>query len=368
MTLLRILLGDLAADRRRSALLVAAIAPIVAAYLILIAVAGGLLTDAVALRDETIVLLSPNALDPASGRLDPAVLDLVTTVGGDSVAAVEPMIFRPIRMGDRILQLRAAPFDSWETAHGLTLLDGHWPGTGDEIAITEGIAIAAGWGVGTETEIFGTTFRVTALVRAPGTKFASVWMRYERADTLFEGATGFQMVTITPTPGTDVRDLKATLDAAAGADFSVYYTTDLINQQGAREGAARSLAAVATLIGVAALAFGGFNLAALTLVERRRDLGIARSLGFSSAAIARFTLARSVLLAAVGFLVGAAAAVVVLANTAATTLRGFVFVPRLTAIAWTAGVTITLVAALVGTILALRSPMRHTVGTLLEAR
>lgn len=368
MTLLPIVMGDVVADGRRSGMLIAAVAPIVAAYLILIAVAGGLRNDAVALEDERIVLLSPNALDPASGRLDPAVLDLVATVAGDDIVGAEPMIFRPIRMGDRVVQLRGAPFDGWETIHGLTLLGGAWPGGGDEVAITEGIAVATGWNVGTQAEIFGTTFRVTGLVRARGTKFASVWMRYERADALFEGQSGFQMVTISPAPGVDVRDLKDRLVAAAGSEYAVYYSTELANEQGAREGAARELAAVSTLIGVAALAFGGFNLAALTLVERRRDLGIARSLGFAPRAVAAVTLLRSAVLAACGFVAGAAIALVVLATTAATTIRSFVFEPSLPLAAWLAGIGITLAASLAGTGLALRTPMRRPVGTLLEMR
>lgn len=368
MTLLRIVLGDVLADRRRSLMLVAAVTPIVAAYLILIAIAGGLRNDAVAIEDEHIVLLSQNALDPASGRLDPAVLDLVASVGGDDIAAAEPMIFRPIRMDDRVVQLRGAPFDGWETTHGLSLLAGTWPGTGDQVAITEGIAVATGWRVGDTAEIFGTRFEISALVRARGTKFASVWMRYERADALFEGQSGFQMVTISPAPGVDVRDLEARLDAVAGSDYAVYYATELANEQGAREGAAQNLAAVATLIGVAALAFGGFNLAALTLVERRRDLGIARTLGFSPGAIAAMTLLRSTLLALVGFVAGAAVALLVLGSTAATTIRSFVFEPRLPVVAWMAGIGITVTAALAGAGLALRSPMRHPVGTLLEMR
>ena len=49
---------------------------------------------------------------------------------------------------------------------------------------------------------------------------------------------------------------------------------------------------MSTVIGIAALAFGGFNLAALTLVERRRDLGIARSLGFPRQAVAGVALVR----------------------------------------------------------------------------
>ncbi len=368
MTLLRLAWADIASDRARSLLHVAAIAPIVAAYLILIAIAGGLREDTIPLQQQSIVILSPNALDPASGRLDPAVLDLAVEIGGDAASSVAPMIFRPMRMDDRVIQLRAAPFDTWDAVHGLTLLGGAWPGGGDEVAITEGIAIATGWEVGTRAEIFGTEFTVTALVRAPGTKFASVWMRYERADALFEGQSGFQMITVVPAPGADPRVLLADLEDAAGGRYSVYFESELIAEQGAREGAADNLAAVSTLIGIAALVFGGFNLSAVALAERRTDLGIARSIGFARSGIGGFAMVRALLLAAGGFALGALLAVTVLAAAASTTVRSFVFTPDLPVSAWVLGAGLTALSAVVGTAVAVRSAAAVPVRQLVEPR
>ncbi len=354
MTLLRLAWRDLTADWVRSVLHVAAIAPIVAAYLILVAIAGGLRDEAAPLEAQPIVVVSPNPLDPASGRLDPGVLSLVADVGGSDVASATPMIFRPIRMDDRIVQLRAAPQETWETVHHLALLAGAWPAHDDDIAITEGVAIAAGWSVGTEVEIFGSTFTVSALVRAPGTKFASVWMPFTRAEELFEGMSGFQMVTVVAAPGADAVSLRDRLDDAGGGTFAVYFESDLFAEQGARGSAADSLAAVSTVIGVAALAVGGFNLAALTLVERRRDIGIARALGFAPHQITALTLTRGTMLALAGFGLGAMAAVAVLAAAAATTVRSFVFEPSLPALAWLVGGAITAGTGVAGAWLALR--------------
>ena len=368
MTVLRLAWRDLASDRVRSILHVAAIAPIVAAYLILMGVAGGLRDQSVPLEAQRIVVLSPNALDPASGRLDPAVLDLIPAVGGADVASVTPMIFRPIRMDDRIVQLRAAPIDTWETVHDLTLLAGSWPRAHDDIAITEGIAITTGWTIGTPAEIFGTTFTVTALVRAPGTKFASVWMPFDRADQLFEGMSGFQMAMVVPVIGADVRALRDRLEAASGGSFAVYFESDLVAEQGARQGAASNLAAVSTLIGITALAFGGFNLAALTLVERRRDVGIARSLGFSPTGITALALARGAILAFAGFVAGGIAAFAVLQGAAAATVRSFVFEPSLPVMSWLLGAAITGLTGLAGTWIALRRAATAPAYLLLEER
>lgn len=364
--LLRFVTVDIAVDWRRSLTHVAGIAPIVAAYLILIAIAGGLRGEAQSVEAQDLVLLSPNALDPASGRLDPDVLDLAADVGGDDIESATPMIFRPIRMDDRIVQLRAAPFDTWQDTHDLSLLAGEWPSGPDEVAITEGIAIATGWGVGTRAEIFGTEFDVSALVRASGTKFASVWMPFDRADRLFEGQSGFQMVTVEPARGADIAGLHARLEAASQGRFSVYLEGDLRDEQSARRQAASNLALVSTVVGIAALIFGGFNLAATALAERSRDVGIARTIGFGSSAIASVAVLRSAILAAGGFVLGALAALVALEFTTATTLRSFVFEASIPLDAWIVGATITVIVSTAGSWFAFdraaRSPVRHLVG------
>jgi ABC-type antimicrobial peptide transport system permease subunit len=358
----------MAADWRRTLMNVAAVVPIVAAYLILVAIAGGLMDESRSVEEQNIVLLSPHALDPSSGRLDEDVLEIAALASGPDAAEISPMIFRPIRVEDRILQLRAAPQETWVGTHGLSLLGGSWPSGGDQVAITEGIAVATGWNVGSEVEIFGTTFDVVALVRAPGTKFASVWLDYDRADRLFEGQSGFQMVTLRPAPGVNVLELRDRLDAVAGSDYSVYFESDLTALQSARGGAAQSLAAVSTIVGVLALTFGGFNLAALMLTERKREIGIARALGFSPAAIRTVTLIRALLVAVLGFAIGALAAVLILGSTAETTIRSYVFEPQLPALAWGAGIGITIVMSAFGTWLALRRPIRSPVSVLLELR
>lgn len=364
----RFVLRDVVADWRRSLTHVGAIVPIVAAYLILIAIAGGLRGESEAIEAQDLVLLSPNALDPSSGRLDPAVLDLAFEVGGDDIVSATPMVFRPIRVEDRVLQLRATPFATWETVHDLTLLDGEWPEGQDEVAITEGIAIATDWAVGTEVEIFGTDFTVSALVRAPGTKFASVWMRYERANLLFEGQSGFQMVTIEPAPGSDSFELQERFDAVSGTEFSVYFEADLADQQSARTEAARNLALVSTIVGIAALVFGGFNLAAIALAERSSDVGIARTLGFGRREIGAVAVLRSALLAAAGFAVGAVVAVAALALASETTIRSFVFEPMIPLSSWMLGAVITIGVSSIGAWFAFDRASRARVRDLVGAR
>lgn len=137
MTALIAALRDVAADRRRSVVTACAVAPIVAAYLMLMGVADGLRAGQEAGPTTNVLLVSPDALDPASGRLDPHVLDLAERVVGREAASIGPVIFRPMRVDDSVLQLRAAPLDNWEPVHGLEVLRGSLPSPdSDEIVIT----------------------------------------------------------------------------------------------------------------------------------------------------------------------------------------------------------------------------------------
>lgn len=369
MTALAAALRDVAADRRRSIVTVLAVAPIVTAYLILMGVADGLRIGQAAAETTNVLLIAPGTLDPGASRLDPEVLDLARTVAGPDAASVGPVIFRPMRVGDRVLQLRGAPLDDWVAVHGLELLRGSLPGPdADEIAVTEGVSVVTGWQPGDEVEIYGTSFTITGLVRASGTKYASVWMSYRRADRLFESATGFQMVAVRPTPGADPEEVRTRLAAVAEGRFEAFHEVDLAGAQSARATPAADIAAVATLIGVAALAFTTFNLTALALAERRRDLGIARSLGFSARALGAVVALRSVVLAAAGYLAGGAAAAAVTGATPATTMRSLAFDVAVPMSAWGIGAALCIVVPALSALGAHRLAGHRSITTLLEAR
>lgn len=368
MTALKLAVRDLVADRGRTLLSVAAIAPVVAAYLILMGVSGGLSSEAVEASGQNIVILSPNSLDPAAGRLDPGVLDLAAGTAGTDAAGISPLMFRPVKVDETIIQLRAAPLGDWEAVHRLTLLDGRLPQPGaDEAVVTEGVAVATGWRVSDLAEVYGTTFTITGLVRASGTKFASMWMDFERAERLFEGSTGFQMVMVRPAPGADAADVRARLAAAAGDEYGVYFESDVAAQQTGRLEAAGTLAALALIVGAAALGFGSFNLTALTMAERRGDLGILRSLGFSSAAIGTVAVIRSLLLALAGFALGGIAASAFVFSAGTTTLRSFVIDAAVPASSWIWGLAVCLAVTALGSLLAVRRAAGRRIRSLLEA-
>ena len=368
MTLLRLALRDVLVDGRRSLLSIAALAPIVAAFLIQTGVASGLDDEQIAPDAQNILLVSSDALDPSAGKLDPSVLDVPATVGGVDVAAAGPVIFRAIRVDDVVVQLRAAPLDQWDRVHGLEVVDGECPVQDtDEIAVTEGISIATGWSRGDRVEIFGSTFEIVAVVRAPGTKFASVWMDFDRADRLFEGLTGFQMVTVRTASGVDSDDLVRRFEVAADGRYVVYYESVLSDEQSARGSAAVEISLMAVLIGGAALGFGTFNLVALSLAERRRDFAIARTIGMSRAALASFVVVRSLVVAGAAFVCGGVGAWLVMLTSETTTLRSVVFEVAIPARGWLLGAALTLlvtaIAAAAAAVSAGRQRIRDMLGS-----
>jgi putative ABC transport system permease protein len=368
VTLIRLVLADIRSGRFRSFVAAAAVVPIVFAHLVLVAVAGSL-SEAPAGGGRSLAIVSSTPLDPATGRLDSATLDRLVAAGGPGVAAATPMIFRPVKIDETIFQLRAVDLGDWESAQGLRLLEGRYPAAGaDELAVTEGIADTTSWGVGDTFEVFGARFTITAIVRAPGTKFASLWMDFGRADRLFETEGTFQSATLQLTPDSDPEEIRAAIDAAAEGRFSVYYEDEINELQGAGLSAASDLSVLGTSIGIAVLAFGSFNLTAVALAERSADLGIARVLGVSRRALTAFASVRSAVLSLGGFAVGAAVTWGFLATRPAVTLRSFVVTPRLTFSEVLLGLGVTAVATLAGAWIAAWRAAARPPRQLLEAR
>jgi len=368
MTAIRIALADLAADMRRSALTVVSIIPIVAAYLVLLGVAAGLVGDQAPVASSNIILVSPDALDPSAGRLDPAVLDLVPEIGGTDVAVYGPAIFRTIKVDDRIIQLRAADPSEWEDLYRVTVLEGALPRPGaDEVAITEGVEIATGWRIGSTVEIYGSRFTVSALVRASGTRFVSVWMSFDRADRLFEGAIGFQIVAIRPVPGADTAGLLERFEAAAGNQYAAFFELDLAERQTALNEVAARISVISTVVGMAALAFAGFNLTALTLAERRRDIAIVRAMGFRRAEIGAVTAIQSIVLSLIAFVIGGLAAWALISIVGPTTLRANVIQVGIPLRAWLLGAAISIATPALGAQVALSRTAKAPIRGLLES-
>ena len=189
LSLLRYAWLDLTHDWARTLFSVAGMAVLVFSYQILGALSATFAefsTPPAATRN--LVVIQSDAIDHHDAILDPAALQAARDLGPDWVERVSPVMFRRVRVGDHLVQLRASPLADLQVLSQLTLVEGHWPAAPDEIAAGEGTARANGWNLGDRLRVYGSDFRISAIFRSPGTLFASIWMPLDAAERLY-GAT-----------------------------------------------------------------------------------------------------------------------------------------------------------------------------------
>jgi len=205
-----------------------------------------------------------------------------------------------------MVQLRGAPLDDWEPVHHLELYEGRWPANNDEAAVGEGTARANEWGLGTVLPIYGKDFQVVGIFRSPGTVFASVWIPLQAAEELFAPRHDSQFLYIQAAPQVDAEALRARLqaDERLAGSYSVYFEVNYIRRNTDALRDVAGLMRVVSWIALLGVTFGVYNAAQLSLYERSREVGILRALGFSSAAVNRFLLARSLALGGLAHLAG----------------------------------------------------------------
>lgn len=369
--IVRLAAADLFADRTRTLFGIGALVPLVVGYLVLAVVARGLLvvsSDPPAATN--LLVVSSNVLDPVTGELNEEDLAAAAAAAGNDLERASGMLVRASDISDHLVQLRAAPPDTWEPVHGLKLVAGTWPAADDDIVVTEGVVAVTDWKVGDGVEVFGSRFRVAGLVRAAGTKFASLWMRLDRAERLF-GVDGiYQVLVLTLTPGSDpdtVADRVASAPALADHALVVQEAA-FLGQISRLVRFASSLGYLAALLALAALTFGVVNLVGVTLSERRRELGILRTLGLAPSRVRQFVGARSLLLAGLGYLAGLVVAVPVVARAPTVVLRSITVDLDLEPVTVLAGLVFTLVLAWVGAAGVAARALRHAPAELVSER
>jgi ABC-type antimicrobial peptide transport system permease subunit len=208
-----------------------------------------------------------------------------------------------MRVQDHVIQLRGVNPDTWEPSFGLALVEGHWPTTDGEILIGRLTTHGTGWEPGSDITIYGTDFRVAGVVEGSGTQAMTVWMSYHAADQLFGPEKGAQLLVVSLRRSADPVAAHETLAAALGAtgDYDVYFEDSLVRQFGSALDDLGGLSILTAVIGVAAVTLGAHNLAWLAAEERKRWLGILRSVGFGRRQVARYLLFRALAISAVAF-------------------------------------------------------------------
>ena len=323
---------DLFHQRGQTLLNIFGLAVVVFSYLILIALAQTMESLVKENRlNRNLIVIQADAIDPGDSTIDENALQAAESLVPSMVERVSPMIFRHLRIGERLVQLRAAPVEDWEPVHHLELIEGRWPGPTGEVAVGEGAAQANGWQIGSSLHIYGSDFRVAGIFRSPGTIFASVWLPLEAAQNLFAPRRASQGLLVKVAADADAENVRLRLqkDESLAGNYTVFFEENYTrrNTQVLRDLA--SLMRVLGGIALLAIIFGTYNATSLSLTERGRETGILRSVGFGKSAVRLFLIGRALFLGLVSYMVGlaAAAAYAQLQTTAAPIyIFGFPFI------------------------------------------
>ncbi len=287
------------------------LAVVVFAYLLLVALAETM-NDLLVKSGESgnLVIVQSDIVLPDESNISAEALNAVQALVPNLVSRVSPIIFRNIRVDDRLVQLRGVPLADWEQAFRLKLSEGAWPSAPDEIVIGEGAKLANGWGLGTSLRIYGRDFKVTGIFQSPGVVFASVWMPLEVAQDLFSPRRSSQMLMLQVAPGSDAEAVRTRLeqDPRLAGQYAIFYEDSIAKRNMSLMRDVTRLMWIVATLALFSVIFGTYNLTSLSLEERRHEAGILRALGFSPTTIRVFLSLRALLLGLLAYILALLAA------------------------------------------------------------
>jgi hypothetical protein len=284
------------------------LAAVVTAYLILTALSQAYsrygLTQAS--QFTNLMLLESTALDPMESSLDSNVLQAAESIKDQQVQKVSPMIFRHMSIDQRMMQVRAAPVEDMPTVYRLGLSQGSWPMNVDELVASEEVIQITNWKLGDVVRIYGSDFHLVGIVKASGSKFASLWMSLQAGEKLFGSGRGYQIIFIQIKPGSNAEDVRLAMETRFKAlgRYGVYLENQVSDRYYQTTMNIRRLNLLELIVALLAATFGTFIATSLMLLERLREVAILRCVGFIPAVVRRFLFARILLQVIPAYLIG----------------------------------------------------------------
>lgn len=364
-------LEDLLHDRSRSLLSIAGLAVVVASFIILTSLANALAGALSATSlSRNLLVIQNDVIDPSDAVLDAQALQAVQELVPEWASRASALVFRHTRVGGHVVQLRAADQADWQPVHRLELLQGAWPTRQGEVIAGEGLALANGWQVGMQVHIFGSPFRISGIFRSPGIAFASVWMPIEAFWVLFDRQRSYQAVVVQAAPGVDAEALLVRLqkDPRLAQQYAVYFEDSYTSRNIRALQDLSSLMSIASGVALLGIVFGVYNASSLSSVERSREIGILRGIGFARRTVQRFLWLRALVLALLAYIFGMGMATLFLAGQQAFSpliVLGVPFVLRLTPGMWLAALLWVSGLSLLGAWLSTRGMFHQRVTELL---
>ena len=301
------LLKDMRHDWARTSLTIFGMAVVLFSFFILSAFSQSLNAfNQKTSASRNLIVIQADLIDPGDAVLDESALKAAEALPANLVSRVSPVIFRHLRINNHVIQLRAARVDDWPSVFHMELLEGQWPKGLGEVAAGEGAAEANGWKIGTTLDIFGSEFRVSAIVRLPGSVFASVWMPLQQAQALFGLKRGYQMMFIQIPQGTDGEIVRLRLQENPQLEgrYSVFFEDTYSRRNNQLFKDISTLMYICSSLALLAVTFGTYTSTNLSLAERGREIGILRAVGFSHQNLGILMGIRAMLQSVIAFTAG----------------------------------------------------------------
>ena len=304
--------NDLLHDRWRSLLTGLSLAVVVVGYLLLASLAQAFAEFGKQSQvTGNLVIVSAEALDPSESSLSEDILQTAQQIAPTQIQRTFPAIFRYLKIQGKTMQVCAVPLAEMPAALSLSLVDGRWPSiissvSERQVVISESIAQATSWKIGTSVNIYGEDFLVTGLVRSGGDDYSAVWMSYSEGQRLFGMKRGFQIGYLPLVPSSDPESVRQKLqaDPRISTHFSVYLENALSARYSQFNQNLQTLSSLLALVSLSAITFGIYNATSLSLSERGREINLLRVIGFTQAGLRGFLLARTLVLTLAGYSLG----------------------------------------------------------------
>jgi ABC-type lipoprotein release transport system permease subunit len=211
----------------------------------------------------------------------------------------------------------AVPREILILGYGLTLLEGDWPASDEQVVVTQEAMQLNGWKIGDHILIRGSNLLITGHVQGEAAQMSAIWMTYAGGQKLFNVQDEFQIGVLKIEGSLDLPTVQAALeqDPNFPKGYAVYLNQQLYEVY---TYIFRDLLKVGFIMAALALGvviFGTFNAASLTMAERKHDIAILQTIGFQSRTIRLFLLGRTLLQTLVAFLLAWGVMAIIVQNS-----------------------------------------------------
>jgi ABC-type antimicrobial peptide transport system permease subunit len=260
---------------------------------------------------RNLLIVSDYALDPMQSKLDNTILHITAGIvrkqyGPESIIEAFPAIYRTLEVNQHTIRVLAVPQGNLRNSYDLTLKEGSWPENAEQVVVTQEALLLNNWKVGDRMQLRGHELLITGRVQDKSAQTSSLWMTYEMGRDLFTTLDEFQIGVLQIEATLDLMEVQTSLeqDPQFPSGYSVFLTQQMYGRYAELVRDLLKLSFLLVGLSIFMVSFGTYNSCILTLVERKNDIAILQTIGFSSTKVGLFLLGRTLIQALAAFLLG----------------------------------------------------------------